>query len=314
MPAGMTFYVPGDPTLGRSVESIKYTAPGQGFIWFYGMQHSPLTDYHAGQVVTENWNQFPLHTTAEADPGADKNAYIVPGATRSGDTENLYLTPFSDNQPGHTGPGLWNDPRDTVSGSWQLDQNGAKVAGDALSAGTFQLDPQVPVAAGSSTLHLTVDANRTGPMYTLGTATHTEWTWPSTHEEGSTLTAPWQCSDQAPGTNCSVEPLMTVGYDVNNMDTTGTVPSYLPQGIDLTFGHLDRAATSAITDAALQFSTDDGATWQNATVSPSGNGKFHASFVVDATAPGELVTLKATAHDAAGGAITETLTRAYALY
>jgi len=314
MPASTTFYVPGDPTLGRNATSIKYTVPSGDSIWFYGMQHSSLSDYHAGQVVTENWNKFPLHTTAQANPGgaADKNAALVPGASRAGDTESFHLAPFSDNQPGHSGPGLWSDPRDTVSGSWQLDQDGTKIAGDQLSAGALAFDQRIPVSAVPSTLRLTLDANRTGPMYRLGTATHTEWTWRSTHQQGTTLPAPWQCSEQAAGDNCAVEPMMTVSYDVNNMDTTGTVPSDLTQGIDLTFGHLDLG--SAITDAALQYSTDDGASWQNGSVSPSGNGKFHASFVVNATAPGEYVTLKVTAHDAAGGAITETLTRAYVLY
>ncbi|MFI9383519.1 hypothetical protein [Kutzneria sp. NPDC052558] len=314
MPAAETIYVPGDPTIARNAESVKYTVAAQGSTWFFGIQHSVLANYHAGQVVTENWNKFPLHTTATAGPGADKNALIVAGATRSGDTESFFLTPFSDNQPGHAGIGLWGDPRDTVSGSWRLDQNGAKVSDGPLSAGTLQFDRQIPVAAESSTLHLTVDANRTGPMYTLGTATHTEWTWPSAHQEGGSLPAPWLCSSQGSDTKCAVEPLMTVAYDVSNMDLTGAVSPSLTQGVDLTFGHLDQAAVSAITDASVQFSTDDGATWQDATVSATGNGKFHASFVVNATRPDELVTLRTTAHDAAGGAITETLTRAYALY
>jgi hypothetical protein len=162
-------------------------------------------------------------------------------------------------------------------------------------------------------LHLTLDANRTGPMYELSTASHTEWTWHSTHQQGTTLPAPWNCSDATPGTDCAVEPLMTVGYTVNNMDDYGIVSPEIAQGVDLTFGHIDGAASSAITDATVQYSTDDGATWQNATVTSTGNGTYHAGYVIDAIGGTEFVSLKVTAHDAAGGALTETTTRAYKL-
>ena len=150
-------------------------------------------------------------------------------------------------------------------------------------------------------------------MYALSTATHTEWTWPSAHQNGTTLPAPWNCSDTAPGTNCSVEPLMTVGYNIDNIDLTGTnYYTGAAQGVDLTFGHIDGAANSAISDAALQYSTDDGRTWQNATVTNTAPGKYHASYVINTLADG-YVSLKVTARDATGGAITETTTRAYEL-
>jgi hypothetical protein len=279
------------------------------------MQNEPSANFHAGQVVTDNWNQFPLHPGTVVDPGAPADAldFLVPGATRSGDTESFYLLPFSDNTPGHQGPGLYNEPRDTDSGSWELDQNGTKIGGAAISAGTFEVDPQVPISASPGTLHLSLDANRTGPMYALSTASHTEWTWPSTHQSGTTVPAPWSCSDQAPSSDCSVEPLMTVGYNVNNTDLTGTIfYTGLAQGVDLTFGHIDGAASAAISDAALQYSTDDGKTWQNATVTNTAPGKYHASYVIN-TLDDTYVSLKTTAHDAAGGAITETITRAYEL-
>lgn len=315
MPAAQTLYVPGDPTLSRGTEVVKYTVNTSGFELFYGMQNEPSANFHAGQVVADNWNQFPLHPGTVVDPGAPADALdlLIPGATRSGDTESFYLLPFSDNTPGHQGPGLYNEPRDTDSGSWELDQNGTKIGGAAISAGTFEVDPQVPVSAGPGTLHLSLDANRTGPMYALSTASHTEWTWPSTHQSGTTLPAPWSCSDQAPSSDCSVEPLMTVGYNVNNTDLTGTIfYTGLAQGVDLTFGHIDGAASAAISDAALQYSTDDGKTWQNATVTNTAPGKYHASYVIN-TLDDTYVSLKTTAHDAAGGAITETITRAYEL-
>ena len=315
MPAAQTLYVPGDPTLSRGTEVIKYTVNSGGIEWFYGMQNEPLTNYHAGQVVAENWNQFPLHPAAVTDPGApaDTADLVVPGATRSGDTESFYLTPFSDNTPGHRGTGLYGEPRDTDGGSWELDQNGTEVAGAALNAGDFEFDAQAPVSADPSTLRLTLDASRTGPMYALSTATHTEWTWPSTHQQGTSLPAPRTCSDQTQSTDCSVEPMMTVGYHIDNMDLNGIVSSGVAQGVDLTFGHIDGAANSAISDAFLQYSTDDGRTWQNATVTNTAPGRYHASYVIDSLTADTYVSLKTTAHDATGGALTESITRAYVL-
>jgi hypothetical protein len=316
MPAAQTLYVPGDPTLSRGTEVIKYTVNSGGVEWFYGMQNERLTNFHAGQVVAENWNQFPLHPSTVVDPGAPADAQdlVVPGATRSGDTESFYLLPFSDNTSGHQGVGLYGEPRDTDSGSWELDENGTKVGGATLGAGAFEVDPQVPVSADPGTLHLSLDASRTGPMYALSTASHTEWTWPSTHQSGTTVPAPWTCSDQSQSTDCSVEPLMTVGYNIDNLDLTGTAPAYLGQGVDLTFGHIDGSASNAaISDATLQYSTDDGKTWQNATVTNTAPGKYHASYVIGTITPDTYVSLKVTAHDATGSAITETITRAYVL-
>ncbi|HJP79638.1 MAG TPA: hypothetical protein VJ914_35530 [Pseudonocardiaceae bacterium] len=317
MPAAQTLYVPGDPTLSRGTEVVKYTVNVGAFELFYGMQVQPLTNYHAGQTVTENWNQFPLHPAAVTDPGAPSDAedFMFPGATRSGDTENFYLLPFSDNDPGHQGPAFYGESRDTIGGNWELDQNGSKIAGAALAGGTngaFQFDPQVPVSAAPSTLHLTLDATRTGPMYALSTASHTEWTWPSTHQQGTALPAPWTCSDRSQGTDCSVEPLLSAGYHVDNLDLTGTVSREVAQGVDLTFGHIAGATASPITGATVRYSTDDGATWQNATVTSTGNGGYHAAYVINAF-NAAYVSLKVTAHDAAGGAITETTTRAYRL-
>ena len=55
-------------------------------------------------------------------------------------------------------------------------------------------------------------------------------------------------------------------------------------------------------------SYNDGQTWQPATVSSSGGGNFRISF----TSPGGVdPTLRVSATDAAGGSITETITRAY---
>jgi len=101
---------------------------------------------------------------------------------------------------------------------------------------------------------------------------------------------------------------MTLAYQVAGLSPAGaTAPGR--QQIGLSIGHLQLAATPAITSAALKASFDNGKTWQPAQVTPGSTaGQYTASFTAPA---GAFVTLRATATDAAGGSVTETITRAY---
>ena len=101
--------------------------------------------------------------------------------------------------------------------------------------------------------------------------------------------------------------MMTVDYNVQGLQQDGRRPGG-PQLIDLTFGHLQLAPAASVTGASAQFSYNDGQTWQAATVTPVGGGRFRMAFTAPA---GVDVTLRVHATDAAGGAITETILRAY---
>jgi hypothetical protein len=94
---------------------------------------------------------------------------------------------------------------------------------------------------------------------------------------------------------------------VAGLAVDGTAPAGA-QAVGLTIGHQELGATPAITSASAAVSFDDGATWQPASVAGSGGTR---SAVFDAPA-GSYVSLRVTAHDAAGGSITETIKRAYA--
>jgi hypothetical protein len=169
------------------------------------------------------------------------------------------------------------------------------------------------VAPGPSTLGLTIDAGRTGPMYALSTATHTEWTWKSRHVEGGTLPTALYCSARGEERSCAVEPMLTLGYAVGGLRPDGSAPRG-PQSLDLTVGHLQLSTASPVTAATVQYSTD-GTTWQDATVSPRGDGVFHADFTAAADRSGGTdVSLRVTAADAAGATVAETITAAYHVY
>src|SRR5262249_35405621 len=81
------------------------------------------------------------------------------------------------------------------------------------------------------------------------------------------------------------------------------------QALTITAGHLQLTKAARVTGASVQASFDGGKTWHHASVTAIGGGGFRASFTAPARA---YITLRTTAHDAAGGSITETITRGYA--
>jgi hypothetical protein len=310
-PRKQTEYVSAGPDLRWFGGFSKYVVPGSFPAWAGG-QYEAFHAYTGGTTVTEDWNKFPLHPAGGVAllPLSDGSAPEIPAATRAGDLLRLSITPFSDNQPGHTGFGFSGEPTDTMTGHYTLTQDGATIAeGSPVGATALALEQEV--AAGPSTLGLTIDAGRTGPMYHQSTATHTEWTWQSQHADG-TLPPALHCARGADRV-CAVEPMLTLGYAVGGLRPDGSTPSG-PQGLDLTVGHLQQSAGSPVTAATVQYSTD-GTTWQDATVTPRGDGVFHANFAAttDAFRGGD-VSLRVTASDAAGATVAETITAAYHVY
>jgi hypothetical protein len=162
------------------------------------IESGPFGTYSAGQQNTENWNDYPQHPGADANllggSFLDLTGDTLPSATRQGDMLSINVYPFTDNTPGHFSEGLEPDPPGTtVSGSYQITQNGTSVASGPLTGGpafaeaTLTPDP--------ATVGVTIKAARTGPAYPLSTRTVTTWTWRTSHESVSTLPAGWYCAD-----------------------------------------------------------------------------------------------------------------------
>jgi hypothetical protein len=315
LPRRQTEYVSAAPDLAWFGGFSKYVLPGP-FAGWAGGQYEAFHGYRGGSSVTENWNKFPLHPASAValEPLDHATAYTQPGATRAGDLLRFAITPFSDNEPGHTGFGFYGESRDTVTGHYTLTQDGTTVA-EGSPVGATALNLEQEISPGPSTLGLTIDAGRTGPMYRQSTASHTEWTWRSQHVEGVTLPQALYCARGADGPDraCAVEPLLTLGYSVGALRPDGSTVSG-PQGLDLTVGHLQQSAASPVTAATVQYSID-GLTWRNAAVTARGDGVYHADFTATTESfRGDDVSLRVTATDAAGATIAETITAAYHVY
>ncbi len=324
----MSFDVTGNRVRLPGRQTQYFTAGGSPVVWQEWEQSldaadgqiGPFREFRPGARVTEPWGAFPLHPApnvnlAGAVTGDQDLAPSLVSASRSGDTLTLDLSPFSDGI-GDTGTrfaGL-NDPGSRLTGSYEIDEDGKKIAsGNAVGTGVTFGDFHTTATLGPkpSLIRFTLGAAITGANYPLSSATRTVWTWRSAHEAGATVPRGWACRwvSTAPhlrGRDCVAEPMMRLGYRVAGLGLDGSSAAGR-QSLGITVGHLPLAAAARITAVAAQVSFDGGKTWHAATVTGSG-GAYRAAF----TAPADrYVTLRVTAADAAGGRIAETITRAY---
>jgi len=314
-PAGPSVTYPGQLTEyagGRGTAAMEWFGqydPGHGTPWLAG----DIRLLHPGQQLTENWGAYPLHTAANVLLQSDPNMFgaTLPSASRQGNTLTLDVDPFDDNQPGHDIGWLGSTSAAKVAGTYQVDQNGIKIAGgNAVSKipgpnGEFYTKATL-ASAKPSTIQFSLQVTRTGAGYPLSNADRTVWTWHTGPPGAAKLPAGWTCVQFQRVSNCAVQPMLTLRYAVAGLSLRGAAPAGR-QVLQLSVGHLQAAAACAITRAAVSVSFDGGKTWNRARVTGH-DGRYTAVFGARA---GAKVSLRTSASDAAGGSITETITSAY---
>lgn len=273
---------------------------------------SQFLPYRPGSHTTDNWDAYPLH------PGVNENPYpqsefdgMQPSASRIGNKLLLSINPSDDNQPGHSGAGFRTVDQDSITGRYVIDQNGKQIAGGPArptQGNTDEFSTQVTLSPKPSVVSFGLNVASKGPDYRLSTATHTVWTWPSAQQSGVKLPGDWYCEATVSGVihRCAVQPMMTLRYAVAGMALNGQVPAGR-EVVSLTVGHLQLVKPIAIAKVAMSVSFDGGQTWRPAQVTGR-DGHYQADF--DAPA-GAYVMTRTSASDAAGGSVTETITRAF---
>ena len=262
----------------------EYYSTGNGLRWFstfadfhsasrastISLQSAPRA-YTAGTTVTEGWNEPVL--------GPSFSALAAPsdGVHRTGNTIHLDPTTLGDGF-GHSGWG--------ASPQYTLRRNGTIVASN--TDGPW---PDVTVPASRSTYRLEGTVERPAPA-----------------ELSTRITAAWTFSSRSPNGGATVRlPLWTASFrptlndsNVARAATRFTFPATLAAQPGSTPGSL-RTVT-------VQYSTNDGASWTNATVSGSGRAR-----TVSVTHPNTtgFVSLRATLTDSAGNSAEQTVIRAY---
>lgn len=283
----------------------QYLSAGPSVIWQSGYtspqggQVEGFRAYRPGQQLTQDWGAYPLHPQPDVQTlhGLAATAFFrtLPSAFRTGDTLNLRVTPFGDNDPDHVGAGYSG-----ATGSYAIDQNGTRIASGNPAHG---ISP-VQVTGRPSVITFTLTARRPHPLSRLSPASTTTWTWPTRRQPTATVPPAWSCD----GVNrCAVQPMMTLDYHVAGLALDGTTPAG-GQNIGLDVGHIQLGGHARITHVTARVSFTGGRSWRPATVTTLGHGQFRITFTGRA---GAYVTLQTHAADAAGGSITETIQRAY---
>jgi hypothetical protein len=261
-----------------------------------------------GERLTENWSAYPLHPTANVLLETEPNMFNTtqPSAVRAGNTLRLEVDPFGDNQAGHEIGGLLGGG---VTGTYRIDQGGTKIAGGSAVTQTSpygEFYTTATLAQKPATVRFSLDLTRASKLFPLSTATKTVWTWASVPVKTAALPPGWSCAPLTRGRDCAIEPMMTLSYGVAGLGLGGAAPAGR-QVVHVLAGHLQAVKAAAVTRASVSVSFDGGKTWHQARVSGPG-GSYAAVFTAP---PGAMVTLRASAADAAGGTVTETITRAY---
>jgi hypothetical protein len=303
LPGTQTEYMTGTPAAAYQTGYISNsTGGGQTDTWRV---------LHAGQKLTEAWNDYPLHPqpTVQLTRGSLATIFTEqPSAFRAGD--RLWLSPvaFSDNVPGHSGDGFFSDgPPVKDSGSYSIYQDGVQIAhGRPNPPDSVSAVPPVTLSHRSSVIRFVLSGARRGRPYRLSPAFKTVWTWRSAPRPGATLPSSWYCTVAHPRP-CAVQPMMTLDYHVHGLSLHGTTTPGR-QVIGVTAGHLQLGGHARVTGAVAQVSFNAGRTWRPAAVRHTGTSQFTISFTAPARAE---VTLRTRATDAAGGSITETIQDAY---
>lgn len=151
-------------------------------------------------------------------------------------------------------------------------------------------------------------AQRGGPSLALSRfAPHTETTWEFTSRRPvGTVPSGYGCA--AP---CAVQPLiqldLQLGLDLNNEAPSGASFQFV-----LNAGHRPGADGAAeLVNAIVNYSTDDGVTWKQATVTKAATGRYLVT--VTNPAAGGSVWLRTRVWDTAGNWVEQTVQRAYGL-
>jgi subtilisin family serine protease len=240
---------------------------------------SSPTQFFGGVTVNQTWNRA-VFGPALASTTAP-STWVV-----RGDNTIVAYPPLLGDGSGFSGHPL---PGTVTGGQVVLKRNGVEV-GSAPYPTTFAF-PAFAVPAASATYRLEADVERGAPA-TLSTKVSAAWTFTSAFIDATT----WHRL-----------PLWSIAF-APALNASNAAPKNSSFTIPITLAGQPGSPVSGLQTVTVQYSTDDGVTWQNATVTGSGTNR-----TVTLTHPNltGFVSLKATANDFAGNAVEQTVIRAY---
>lgn len=290
-------YVTADPRIEWSKSIIGYM-----FGSFNQMMDSWRV-YEPGQRISVSYGQEPQHPGVELDTAGRG---IICAACREGDNLQFDIWPFNDNVPGRYGsPDFFPPPGFTETQAYRLYQDGRLVA----SAASGLLGVSLRASIDPASYRLVYDVTRQNVNFPLATASHTAWTFGSSHQSGIGVPADWKCIDFT--RDCAPLPLLYAYYTADSDLLNQLEPGQ--HTLSLTVQHQEKSVSAVISRASVAVSYNDGATWTRAVVTGA-DGSFQAAFTVpQQSQTNGFVAVKVSASDAAGNKIEQTVLRAYAV-
>jgi hypothetical protein len=303
----------------------EVSSPEPQYIRIYG----PRRTIRPGEVIDEEWHKGPLVPSARApylywpmmtvdpftgeagDIAAADPAAMLCTACRQDDNGMVYIEPFADSDPAHTGRN-----EDTITSTVRFHRNG-KLAFDSgpTTGGSDYVVPHgldLPLLPTAATYQLDW---KTTEFRDPAISTTTKWRFLSGPEDRAVeLPEDTYCGpDTSQG--CSLLPLLFVNYD---LDLTNALSAAAGSPFELAFGvgGQQAAPTPTGVSATVSVSFDDGVTWTDPRAATShGNGKF--TLPIQHPPLGETsghVSLRVHAKDAVGNSVEQELIHAYALH
>src|SRR6185312_6494517 len=136
--------------------------------------------------LTDNWADYPLHPQPAVQMLTGKLARrfaSVPSAWRSGDALFLFVSPFGDNEMGHTGAAAF-------SATSSLTENGKKLPLSGQPG-----NEEVKLNPGPGTVVYSLTATSADPLAVLSPRTTTKWTFRTSRDPSASLPRSWICAN-----------------------------------------------------------------------------------------------------------------------
>jgi hypothetical protein len=201
----------------------------------------------------------------------------------------IRIPAWADAESGHYGLAEGGLGEPTDKGAMRLYRDGTLVASGNWSWGTF------PASAQAATYRLEQDVNRTTPEWDFAPRTETAWTFRSASAAGQ-----------------QVLPLLQADYKVDT-DLRNRTAANRSQTIGLSVRYPDGLPAPRVGAVSVRVSYDDGGTWRTAPVEAR-HGRYDVRLDhprLDRTTA--YVSLKIRVTDRQGGAIDQTIMRAFGL-
>ena len=260
--------------------------------------------FTAGATYTESWGKGPNAPGMNQVTG-DLPCYVCSAGT----TVVIALNDTGDSVPDHGGQ--LAEPMQPTTEHLTVYRDGAKVFDRDDTDGAALQSP----SGAAGTFRAVFDYNLTGLSgFSQSTTTHTELTIRSNPKTDPVYAIPGGqvCIGQSTSSPCRVLPAMLLSYTLAATDFTNTSTA-TEQILNLTVGHTSFntiGSHSPITSATVAVSYDDEKTWQPAGITGTA-GHYTAQWPNSGQPLGATPSIRVTATDADGDAITQTIGHAY---